>query len=334
MTVGIIVNPLAGKDIRRLVSNASPVSDAAKIGLVRRAVAGAVEGGAHRILISDDPHGLGRRAIERIAVAGDVSIALLDEAISGDRMDSVAAAAALAKLDAGAVLVFGGDGTHRDVVAGWSDAPIVPVSTGTNNVFPMAWDAAAAGTAAALVAAGAVDRVAQRAKRITIHISGSAPDLDDVALVDVALVDEALVGARAVWRADRIIAVVAAIATPLGTGLSSIAGRVLPVGRWAPEGVVVELGTGGRTVRLPLAPGSFETVSVSRCQRLALDEPVVWRGPGVLALDGERTHVLRAGDRAVVTVRDDGPWVIDVERALHAAVDARYFDLREDLDAD
>ena len=33
--VGIVVNPLAGKDIRRLVRNASPISDAAKVGIVQ-----------------------------------------------------------------------------------------------------------------------------------------------------------------------------------------------------------------------------------------------------------------------------------------------------------
>ena len=58
-----------------------------------------------------------------------------------------------------------------------------------------------------------------------------------------------------------------------------------------------------------------------------MDQPVVWDGPGVLALDGERTHVLRRGDRATVTVRHDGPSVIDVEQALLVAVEDRQFDV-------
>lgn len=333
-TVGIVVNPLAGKDIRRLVGNASPVSDAAKVGMVRRAVVGAVEGGANRIVISDDHHHLGRRALDRVELPNGVDAEVMAEPLSGDRLDTVAAAAHLAKQDAGAVVVLGGDGTNRDVAAGWPEAPLVAVSTGTNNVFPSAMDATSAGTAAGLVASGAVDiaEVGRRAKRILIHVTGDdqRPEVHDVALVDVALVDGSFVGSRAVWKAAGIRHVVAAIASPVSSGLSSIAGRVHPVDRWSPEAVVIDLGPGGRTVRLPLLPGSFSTVGVSRHARLALDEPVEWRGPAVLALDGERTHVLRRFDRSTITVRQDGPLVIDVERTLAAAALAHQFDVVEE----
>lgn len=330
-TVGVIVNPLAGKDIRRLVGNASPVSDAVKVGMVRRAVVGAVEGGARRILISDDHHHLGHRALDRLDVPDGVAVELIVEPLSADRLDTVAAAAHLAKRDAGAVVVFGGDGTARDVVAGWPEAPLVPVSTGTNNVFPLAWDATSAGTAAGLVAAGAVDvsAVTRQAKRILLHVTGEdeRPEVHDVALVDVALLAGSFVGSRAVWKANGIRCVVAAIATPASSGLSSIAGRIHPVGRWTDEAVVIDLGPGGRSVRLPLLPGTFAAVDVARSASLAMDETVEWSGPGVLALDGERTHVLRRGDRATVTVRRDGPFVIDVEGALQAAVAAKLFDV-------
>ena len=86
-TVGVIVNPLAGKDIRRLVTNASPVSDASKIGMVRRAVVGAIEGGATRVLLSDDHHHLCRRAVRDLP-AGRAEVAVLDEPLSGDRLDT------------------------------------------------------------------------------------------------------------------------------------------------------------------------------------------------------------------------------------------------------
>jgi predicted polyphosphate/ATP-dependent NAD kinase len=327
-TVGVIVNPLAGKDVRRLVTNASPVSDSAKIGMVRRAVVGAVEGGAERILLSDDRHQLARRAVRGLST-GETRIDVLDEPLSCDRLDTLAAASRMCKDDAAALVVFGGDGTQRDVVAAWTDAPIVPVSTGTNNAFPLMWDAAAAGTAAALVASGAValGRVATQAKRIDVHLAGPGLDADDVALVDVALVDGAFVGARAVWDARRVRTVVAAIASPASSGLSRIAGRTRPVGRWVPGGAVVHLGPGGRRLRLPISPGTFSTVEVADTAHLAFDEPVRLEGPGVLTMDGERTHVLRAGDTATVTVRASGPHVIDVERALQAAVASRAFDV-------
>ena len=42
-TLGLIANPAAGKDIRRLVGHAVAVSDAEKISILRRAIAGGVK---------------------------------------------------------------------------------------------------------------------------------------------------------------------------------------------------------------------------------------------------------------------------------------------------
>ncbi|MCU0261317.1 MAG: NAD(+)/NADH kinase, partial [Ilumatobacteraceae bacterium] len=323
-TVGVIVNPLAGKDIRRLVTNASPVSDSAKIAMVRRAVVGAIEGGATRVLLSDDHHRLGRRAVADLDRGGR-SIEHLDLGLAGDRTDTVAAAMALRDEGAGAIVVFGGDGTHRDVVSGWRDAPLVPVSTGTNNVFPIAWDATSAGTAAGLVAAGLVPLgpVSHQATRIEIVTSSGR---HDVALVDVALVDGSFVGARAVWDPSSIRTVVAVIAEPATSGLSSIAGRVHPVAREAHEGVVVHLGDGHRRVRLPLSPGTFVSVGVVSSEVVPAGGSVTLEGPGVLTLDGERTIVLHPHESATTTVRADGPLVIDVAAALRHAVERRAFD--------
>jgi hypothetical protein len=43
------------------------------------------------------------------------------------------------------------------------------------------------------------------------------------------------------------------------------------------------------------------------------------KGPGVLAFDGDRERALAPGERAELSVRRDGPWVIDVPRALALA---------------
>ena len=63
-TVGIIVNPNAGKDIRRLVTPATHTSDVTKVGIVRRAIVAAAESGATRILLMPDRHRLAERAAE------------------------------------------------------------------------------------------------------------------------------------------------------------------------------------------------------------------------------------------------------------------------------
>ncbi|MEZ5217573.1 MAG: hypothetical protein R2705_15675 [Ilumatobacteraceae bacterium] len=216
---------------------------------------------------------------------------------------------------------------------------MIPISTGTNNVFPEMLDGTTAGTAAALVATGAVtpDSVRARSKRLLVEFT--APDgtsIVDEALVEVALIDAAFTGARAVTDARDVREVVAALADPASTGLSSIAGRVLPLDRRAPGGVYVRLSTdsdgAARTVRVPLVPGTFHTVRIAEARRVAFGEPIELHGPGVLAYDGERDRVLAAGTTATVVVRDDGPHVVDVDHTLMLAADRRCFDLSREGD--
>ena len=330
-TVGVIVNPWAGKDIRRLHAAVGHTPDTVKVGIVRRVVIAAAECGASRILLGNAANGLAARSVHGLDLG--IPVELLDEEPTGSRLDTMHAAAQMWKQQCGAVVVLGGDGTCRDVAIGWPDVPLVAISTGTNNVFPLAIDGSSAGAAAALVAAGAVALadVARRAKRISVHIDDPrAGHSDDVALVEVALIDAAFSGARAVVDATAIRCVVAATATPASTGLSSIAGRLLPVDRDDAGGVYVRFGEGGRRVRMPLMPGSFATVDVAEVRPLTLGETVVVSGPGMLAFDGERDR--RVGPDATITLSVDrsGPLVIDVEQTLIRAARDRRFDLPEE----
>ena len=96
-TVGVIINPHAGKDIRRLVSAAGQTSDAVKIGIVRRAVVGALEQGAERVLLSSDTHQLAERAVEGI----DGPIEFVESPLTGSHLDTIAAARSMWKEQAG-----------------------------------------------------------------------------------------------------------------------------------------------------------------------------------------------------------------------------------------
>jgi predicted polyphosphate/ATP-dependent NAD kinase len=71
-TVGIIVNPLAGTDIRRLSAPAGHTSHAAKVGIVQKIAVAAIEAGARRVLLGDDGAGLARRAAQSIGSAAEV----------------------------------------------------------------------------------------------------------------------------------------------------------------------------------------------------------------------------------------------------------------------
>jgi predicted polyphosphate/ATP-dependent NAD kinase len=324
-TVGVVVNPIAGKDIRRLATAAGHTSDSAKIDIVRRAVIAAVESGAQRVLLAPDPHRLAERAVDGLGLPTE----LLDIEIDGSRHDTRFAAEAMWKRGVGVVVALGGDGTCRDIAIGWPDVVLIAMSTGTNNVFPSSIDATSAGAAAGLVAAGLidVDTVTRRSKRLTAVITTGETIVDDVALVDLALIDTTFVGSRAVLDGQSVRIVVAAIASPVSTGLSSIAGRLHPVDRWQPGGVLVRLGTGGRRVRAPLSPGSFSTLDVTELRPLADGEVVHLSGSGVLAFDGERDR--RLSPETVVSVKVDmtGPLLIDVDAALHQAAATGLFDV-------
>lgn len=327
-TVGIVANPAAGKDIRRLVSAASPVSDMAKIGIIRRAAIGAIEGGATRLLVADDRHALARRALKGIdgmRPGVDVMIDVLDLPLFSSSRDSQRAAAAMADDDVAALIVLGGDGTHRDVAKGWRRAPMVALSTGTNNVFPRAIEATVAGQAAGLVASGAVrlDDVADDAAVIDVELTSMGEEArSDLGLVDVALTTGAFIGSRAVWEVGALRELVTAIAEPASVGLSAIAAALDPVDRREPAGVHVQFPDEERAaeacVRCAIAPGSYADIAVAGHRRLGLDDEVLLRGPGVLSFDGERDHVLGHGDTARLRIRDDGPRVIDVARAMSA----------------
>lgn len=338
-TVGIIANPVSGKDIRRLVANAPSSTLQEKHTIVRRLVLGAAAAGADAFWFLEEPHHICARAVETLDLPG-VRYDHVPVEHRFDESDTVRTVAAMRELGCAVVVVLGGDGTSRAATLGWRDVPLIPLSTGTNNVFPRFVEATVAGEAAGLVAAGHVtlDEVAEPAKvvEVTVHDdAGGAPDQHDLALVDAVLVDERLVGSRALFEPTLLRTAVLSRSEPASVGLSSLGGLVLPCGAAEDGGVVLHfapLGGAGpagtmpsRTVRAPMAPGWYATVGLGEVRRLADGEPVEVRGPGILAFDGERQRLLRPGQRAVLRVRRRGPRVIDVARALRLGAERGVF---------
>jgi predicted polyphosphate/ATP-dependent NAD kinase len=320
-TVGIIANPLAGKDVRRLVSSASAVSDSSKIGIVRRAIVAALDGEVERVLVAPDCRSVSERAVDGL---NDSRIEMIDEITYGLPSDTIVMARHFQAEGTGALIVLGGDGTHRDIAKGWLDAPMVSISTGTNNVFPRYTEATLAGTAAALVATRSVplDHAARQTSVIHVVFADGESDL---ALVDIALIDGAFIGSRAVWEPGRLRELVACIAEPASVGLSAIAGLVHPLHRYEPGGVHLTFGAGGAIVRAPIAPGTFVDVPVRLTQVLADGDSVTLTGPGVLSFDGERDRVLVGDEAAMLIIGRTGPMVIDVDRTIEAAARAHHF---------
>lgn len=336
--IGIIANPVSGKDIRRLVANAPTSTLQEKYTIVRRLVIGAAAAGADRFWFLSEPHRICARAVETLELPG-VTYDHVPLEENYDESDTVRTVAAMRELGVAVVIVLGGDGTSRAAALGWSDVPLIPLSTGTNNVFPRFVEATVAGEAAGLVAAGhvALDEVAEPVKIIEVTVEGDAgADADltgrdrpvDLALIDAVLVDERFVGSRALFDPAALRLAVLSRAEPASVGVSSIGGLVLPCGSADDGGVLLRLGPaddGGRAVRAPLAPGWYATIGLAEARRLADGEPVTVTGPGILAFDGERQRLLRAGQQATLRVVRRGPRVIDVPRALRLAAERGTF---------
>jgi len=331
-TIGIVANPASGKDIRRLVARASVFDNPEKQAIVQRILAG-IDGvlgpRGWRLAYLDDAHGIVRRAVAEVLGAGcgpDQALPVMS-ADTGSALDTSRAARALAELPSDVNITLGGDGTNRAFARGWSDALLIPISTGTNNVFPRLLEATVAGAAAALVGAGLIpaDSVSAQQKVIRVQIDGEP---DDLALIDAVLVAERFVGARALLNPDNLRSALLTVADPAAVGITAIGGLISPLPRHSDAGLVLEFGEApgsSRVVRAPIAPGYYREVTVSDCRTIGLNQQVRCTGPGVLAFDGERERVLKPGQQAVLSVERTGPWVIDVPVTLRLAAEKGCF---------
>ena len=322
-TVGIIANPASGKDIRRLVAHGSVFDNQEKVNIVRRVLLGLEAAGVERVLFMPDYFGIGPRALDGLKLS--LEVCFLDMPLRADHRDSTLAAQLMAQAGVGCIVTLGGDGTNRAVAKGCGDVPLVPISTGTNNVFPFMIEGTIAGLAAGVVAMGVVEpgRVIQSTKRLEILRDGR---LVDIALVDAVVYDDVFVASRAIWDMSKVREVVLARARPSNIGLSSLGG-CLCLGQLDENcGMYLKLGGGTVRVLAPIAPGLIERVSIESYRLLRVGEEVeVACKPSVLALDGEREVEVRRGERVCIRLSQKGPRVVDIRRALEEAARSGMF---------
>lgn len=318
ITVGVIANPAAGKDIRRLVAAGRVVSNQEKANTLRRVFAGLVATGVDRVLVMPDLSRLAAPAMED--VASDIEACYLDMPRVDHQDGSTLAARMMASEGAGCIVTLGGDGTNRVVAKGAGDVPIVPISTGTNNVFPQMVEGTLAGIAAGSVAAGldGLDAAITRCKRLDVLVDDEPADM---ALIDAAVSSEMFVGARAVWDMDTVGDVFLTRAEPASIGISAVGAQLRPVSIDEPIGLWLRLGRGdsptARSVKAPIGPGMVPEVPVAEWAVLRPGERrLIDQRPGTLALDGEREVTLLPGMKVEVVLNLEGPRVVDVAHVL------------------
>ncbi|MHB9032231.1 MAG: NAD(+)/NADH kinase [Anaerolineae bacterium] len=320
-TVGIIANPSSGKDIRRLVAFATTVDNQGKVGIVRRALVGLGAAGIRQVYYMPDPHDICARAHEGLAhlKANVPAIQALEMPIRGLSEDSTQAAHLLRAKGVGCIIVLGGDGTARAVAKGCGDVPLVAVSTGTNNVLPQFIEGTIAGLAAGYVANGQVNREEATLRHKWLQYAVNGLEVDR-ALVDAAVLRGQFLGARAIWDISDLLQVYVTRANPASIGISAIAAMVRMIEPDEPYGLALDIDANeGAVVTAAYGPGLVGDVRIKAAYSMrpgdTLELPQT--RPLLLALDGEREQVLRQADRGTITLRADGPYIVDTGRVMH-----------------
>jgi predicted polyphosphate/ATP-dependent NAD kinase len=327
--VGIISNPASGRDIRRLVAYGTVFDNNEKMAIVRRVLLGLEAVGITQVAyMPEREFGILPRAIEGLSVrqhGSTLQIFPLSMPVLATSTDSTRAAHMLASMGANCIITLGGDGTNRAVARGCGNVPLVPISTGTNNVFPAFLEGTIAGMAAGLVAQErAGTNAVQRAPRLAVLVNGEEVES---ALVDVVLSSMPFVGSRAIWDLTTVSEVVLSRVAPATIGMSALGGALLNGTEQGLErpGMHIKMGRGGTRVLAALAPGLIEWVDVTEYRRLAPNDIVHFPSEtGTVALDGEREIELSPKLEVGVQLCTDGPYVVNVSAALEGAATGGY----------
>ena len=138
--VGIIANPVSARDIRRVIANANSLQVADRANIVLRALAALAACGVAEVVMMPDMAASGHvlRGIDsrRCGETRFPRLSFLEMPVTGTVDDTLRAARLMRAAGVAAIVVLGGDGTHRAVVTECGTMPIAGISTGTNNAFP------------------------------------------------------------------------------------------------------------------------------------------------------------------------------------------------------
>lgn len=326
-TVGIIANPVSARDIRRVIANASNLQTSERVNIVLRLLSAMASMGVQRVLMMPDKAGMRALLMRQLNREGQVGasfpkVEYLDFEPTSTVEDTFRSTRMMKEAGVKAIIVLGGDGTHRAVARDCGDIPIAGLSTGTNNAFPEMREPTVSALAVGLYATGKLSAAEALAPNKIIEISINDGERRDVAIVDAVISHERVVGARALWKPESLSAVYLTYADPEAIGLSAIGGLLQPVGRREAGGLMVQLSNDPVQAQLmlqaPIAPGMVRPIPIAHWSALRAGEPYpVSLSAGVVALDGEREMAFDAGDRVTVTLREEAFYTVDVARCMH-----------------
>ena len=325
MNLGIIVNPFSGRDVRRVAARASTSDHHEKQQQVTRLVLGAFSTGVERIFLANEPFRINEKAVENLPVRDQVEI--LRFKLEHSAEDTRTMCRQMWNAGCRVFIVLGGDGTSRIVASEIPNATILPLSTGTNNVFPYRLEASVAGAAAGLIAS---DTVAAdsciRCKRVHIEYG----DDKETALIDAVLLRNDFLGSLLPFNSENLDTIVLTRAEPASIGISPIGGYILPCGFHDDFGVMVKCNENtAQKINVPISPGLHQYVGIEEAIPLDFNLKSEISGPGIIAVDGDRIIKLDEQQSANVFILRDGPRVIEAEKVMSHAAHNQLFDRSE-----
>lgn len=292
--------------------------------------------GVPRVLMMPDNAGLGNMVSRALSCAGGAaqsfpSLEFVDMPASSTVHDTFRAVRQMQARGVRAIIVLGGDGTHRAVAReiidgvsrGLAAVPISGVSTGTNNAFPAMREPTVTALAVGCYAVGRVPAHEALTSNKILEVRIGA-DRRDIAIVDAVVSTERYVGAKALWKPDSLKAAFLTFADPQSIGLSAVGGLLHPVKRTDSGGLAVYLSSNITECRLslkaPIAPGMICDLGIVGWQPMIKDTTYTLDvGSGIVALDGEREMSFEQEDVVQVAVRADAFLTVDVSGIMATA---------------
>lgn len=298
--VGIIANPNSGTDIRRLVGYESVFDNVEKTIIIQKILIGLEAMDVKEILFMPENYNFFDRAIEGLSkndrkklIAKTIK---LDLAISGTEKDSTIAGTVMHDQGVDCIIVLGGDGTSRAVAIGCKNTPLLPISTGTNNVFPYKLEGTVAGLVAGIYSSNKFQKnlLLRKPKYLKLYINGK---FKNIALVDLAVCDDSSISTKALWKPEKINFIAATRADIGSIGLTSILSSYKIVNPEDNHGLYCYLDKKKPEfiVKAILAPGLICDVPVKNYKFFKLNERVdiniVCRNKwSTITLDGEKMY--------------------------------------------
>lgn len=320
--VGILANPVSGKDIRRLISHASRFTNQEKSNIIERIVSVLGELGGHDIYVMPDMDNIGSSALNRLANGQNNKqrLHVLQMPMENSLNDTIEYVNQMKELKADVLVVLGGDGTSRAAAKVIDTIPMIAISTGTNNVFPEMAEGTIVGMAAAALASGLVkpEECCELCKRIEIYRDGK---LVDIALIDLVVSSQTFIGAKALWNLEDISRVVVTQCHPATIGFSAMIGCNAIVDSTDDFGIMADFSMEKPNRKAAMSAGLVVSVHLKNQSILPLNQNlfIKMEKPGIIALDGEREVPFENGDEFTLRITRQGPRRVNLKKTLELA---------------